>query len=197
MNDTCYILRGLPGTGKSTLARLISAANNPEYCHDGIHVETFSTDDLFIKEGVYEFDPTLLKQHHEENLRRATEFISYGDVRKYFVDPRYGGVEGPEGEAKWEYFLEGKEEINMTRIAIIDNTNVQHWEYEPYVKAAKEAGWDVRISALDWNEHDIPLYAKRNKHGVPEEAIRRMADKWEYPAGVMRLGSDKWRDTFA
>tara|TARA_R110002020_G_scaffold60496_3_gene163831 strand:- start:1034 stop:1528 length:495 start_codon:yes stop_codon:yes gene_type:complete len=155
MKDTCYILRGLPGTGKSTLARLLSAANTPEYCLDSFHVRTFSTDDLFInEEGVYEFDPSMLRQHHQENLRQATEFISR-DLR---------------GD---------HEEIHMTRIAIIDNTNVQHWEYEPYVAAAEEAGWDVQIITLDWNEHDIPLYAKRNKHNVPDGAIQLMADRWE------------------
>ena len=156
MNNTCYILRGLPGTGKSTLARLLSAANNPEYCLDSFHVRTFSTDDLFInEEGVYEFDADLLKWHHQENLRRATEFISR-DLR---------------GD---------HEESDMTRIAIIDNTNVQQWEYQPYIEAAEKYEWDVQIIALDWNEHDIPLYAKRTKHGVPEEAIRRMADRWEF-----------------
>tara|TARA_R110002020_G_scaffold210083_1_gene416051 strand:+ start:1863 stop:2354 length:492 start_codon:yes stop_codon:yes gene_type:complete len=163
MNNTCYILRGLPGTGKSRLASLIREANAGE----DFGIRIFSTDDLFINdEGVYEFDADLLKWHHQENLRRATE---------YFAEDQYG----------W------------TRIAIIDNTNTQHWEYAPYVKAAKEAGWDVQIITLDWNEHDIPLYAKRTKHGVPEEAIQRMADRWEYPASVMRLGSDEWRDTFA
>ena len=175
MNNICYVLRGLPGTGKSRLARLISAANNPEYCLDRFFVRTFSTDDLFInEEGVYEFDPTLLKQHHQENLRRAIEFFN--------LHPR------PHQTLEGEYWVQ---------IAIVDNTNTQHWEYEPYVKAAKEAGWDVQIITLDWNEHDIPLYAKRNKHDVPEEAIRRMADRWEYPAGVMKFGSDEWRDTFA
>jgi predicted kinase len=199
MKNTCYILRGLPGTGKSRLATLISAANDPQFCFDSFHVETFSTDDLFINdEGVYKFDADLLKWHHQENLRRATEFFKCEGIRKYYVDPRYGGVEGQEGEERWEDFLKDqRKNPTMTRVAVIDNTNTQHWEYEPYVKAAKEAGWDVQIITLDWNAHDIPLYAKRTKHGVPEEAIQRMADRWEYPAGLMRFGSDEWRDTFA
>tara|TARA_Y100000114_G_scaffold24762_1_gene20443 strand:+ start:949 stop:1467 length:519 start_codon:yes stop_codon:yes gene_type:complete len=157
MKNTCYILRGLPGTGKSTLARLIKGANaGYDY-----YVEIFSTDDLFInEEGVYEFDPSMLRQHHQENLRRATEYFA----RVVDVEKEYP----PEG---YELRAEG--------IAIIDNTNVQHWEYEPYVTAAEEAGWDVQIIPLAWNYYDIPEYAKRTKHGVPEEAIRRMADRWE------------------
>ena len=173
MNNTCYILRGLPGTGKSRLAKLIKEANAGDY-----HVEIFSTDDLFVNaEGIYEFDAHLLKWHHQENLRRATEYFArIVDVQKEYPTSVYAICQG---------------------IAIIDNTNTQNWEYEPYAKAAKEAGWDVQVIALDWNESDIPLYAMRNKHGVPEEAIRRMADRWEYPAGVMKFGSDEWRDTFA
>lgn len=164
MNNTCYILRGLPGTGKSRLAKLIKEAN----ACDDYYVEIFSTDDLFINaEGIYEFDPTLLKWHHEENLRLATRFFN------------------------------GRPSPFVRYIAIIDNTNVRHSDYAPYAKAAKKAGWDVQIITLDWDENDIPLYAMRNKHGVPEEAIRRMADRWEYPAGVMKFGSDEWRDTFA
>ena len=166
MKNICYILRGLPGTGKSRLAKLIKEAN----ACDDYYVEIFSTDDLFInEEGVYEFDPSLLKQHHEENLRRAIEFFN--------LHPETANAP------------------NWAQIAIIDNTNVRHWEYEPYVAAAKEAGWDVQIITLDWDVRDIPLYAKRNKHNVPDGAIQRMADKWEYPADVMKFGSDEWRDT--
>ena len=156
--NTCYILRGLPGTGKSRLASLIRGAN----AGDNYYVEVFSTDDLFINdEGVYEFDADLLKWHHQENLRRATEYFArIVDVQKEYP---------PEG---YEMRAEG--------IAIIDNTNVQQWEYQPYIEAAEKYEWDVQIIALDWNEHDIPLYAKRTKHGVPEEAIQRMADRWEF-----------------
>ena len=65
-------------------------------------------------------------------------------------------------------------------ICVIDNTNTQHWEYEKYVEAAKENGFMVQVITVDWKREDIPLYAERNSHGVPEEAIQRMADRWEY-----------------
>ena len=63
-------------------------------------------------------------------------------------------------------------------ICVIDNTNTQHWEYEKYVEAAKENGFMVQIISVDWKQRTHSSYAERNSHGVPEEAIQRMADRW-------------------
>jgi len=135
----CYILRGLPGTGKSTLAKKLNDMG-----------AIFSTDDLFMVDGEYQFDPSKLGEYHAENLRLATAFME-----------RFAPHTTP-------------------AICVIDNTNTQHWEYEGYVEAAKENGFMVQVISVDWKEEDIPLYAERNSHGVPEDAIRRMAERWEY-----------------
>lgn len=136
----CYILRGLPGTGKSMLAHTL--APTP--------LAIFSTDNLFMVDGEYQFDPSKLGEYHAENLRLATAFME-----------RFALHTTP-------------------AICVIDNTNTQHWEYEGYVEAAKENGFMVQVISVDWKEEDIPLYAERNSHGVPEDAIRRMAERWEY-----------------
>jgi len=139
MAKICYILRGLPGTGKSTLAKKLNDMG-----------AIFSTDDLFMVDGEYQFDPSKLGEYHAENLRLATAFME-----------RFAPHTTP-------------------AICVIDNTNTQHWEYEGYVEAAKENGFMVQVISVDWKEEDIPLYAERNSHGVPEDAIRRMAERWEY-----------------
>ena len=103
-------------------------------------------------DGEYQFDPSKLGEYHTQNLAQATHFMEKG--KKYSSDI----------------------------LCIIDNTNTQHWEYEKYEEVAKENGFMVQIITVEWNINDIPLYAERNSHGVPEEAIYRMAERWEYPS---------------
>ena len=141
MAKICYILKGLPGTGKSMLANAL-----------GNEGSIFSTDSYFMVDGEYQFDPSKLGDYHAENLRLATEFME-----------RFGPYTSPAN-------------------CVIDNTNTQHWEYEKYEEAAKENGFMVQVITVEWNINDIPLYAERNSHGVPEEAIYRMAERWEYPS---------------
>ena len=153
----CFILRGLSGTGKSTLAETLKSSMNIGTIgyrrKHNIKAQIFSTDDLFMvwtDEGQeYQFDPSKLGEYHAKNLENATQFM----------------VEQKDSDIS---------------LCIIDNTNTQHWEYEKYVEAAKENGFMVQVITVDWKREDIPLYAERNSHGVPEEAIQRMADRWEY-----------------
>jgi predicted ABC-type ATPase len=51
-----FLLRGLPGAGKSTVAQLIGA-KGADYAH-------FEADMYFMQDGVYNFDPTKLKLAH-------------------------------------------------------------------------------------------------------------------------------------
>lgn len=143
MAKICYILRGLPGTGKSELAKNLASGGRES------RLGIFSTDEHFMVDGEYQFDPSKLGEYHAYNLRNATQFM--------------------------ESFKSPIHTINC----IIDNTNTQHWEYEKYEEAAKENGFMVQIISIEWKREDIPLYAERNSHGVPEEAIYRMAERWE------------------
>jgi predicted kinase len=56
---TLILLRGLPGAGKSTFAKMLG----------GIHIEA---DHYFMKDGEYKFDASKLKQAHEY-CRTSTE----------------------------------------------------------------------------------------------------------------------------
>ena len=56
---TLILLRGLPGSGKSTFAKTLG----------GIHIEA---DHYFMKDGEYKFDASKLKQAHEY-CRTSTE----------------------------------------------------------------------------------------------------------------------------
>lgn len=62
---------------------------------------------------------------------------------------------------------------------IIDNTNTQRWEMEPYLRMAHEAGMEVRVVHIDTYLNDDQL-AARNTHGVPVEAIGWMRVRFEH-----------------
>lgn len=56
-------------------------------------------------------------------------------------------------------------------IVAVANTFTRRWEMEPYLKMAKKYGY--RVTELTCNGRH------GNTHNVPEEAIQRMAARWE------------------
>ncbi|KAM7399054.1 hypothetical protein PAMP_018347 [Pampus punctatissimus] len=68
---------------------------------------------------------------------------------------------------------------------IIDNTNIQAWEMKPYVKMALEMGYRVDFCEPDtsWKFDSYEL-EKRNKHGVPQEKIAQMLDRFSFPISI-------------
>lgn len=68
-----YLMQGLPGTGKSSLARVIA--------RDALAV-VLSTDDFHHTDPanphLYIFDPTLAVSRHEKNQERCRYFLSRG-----------------------------------------------------------------------------------------------------------------------
>ncbi len=63
------IMRGPPGCGKSTFAY--------EYVQKNFlfGTEICSTDDFFMVDGKYQFDPKMLQEHHDSNQRRVCKAI--------------------------------------------------------------------------------------------------------------------------
>ncbi len=53
-----YLLRGVSGSGKTTLARTLLSLPDSSIT---------STDDFFMVEGEYQFDPTKLSEYHQKN----------------------------------------------------------------------------------------------------------------------------------
>ena len=64
----CFIMRGIPGSGKSTTAKLIAGETG--------HIH--STDNYFMVDGEYKFDPKLLKDNHEKNFKAFCADIEAG-----------------------------------------------------------------------------------------------------------------------
>ena len=58
---TVYILRGVPGSGKTFLANVLK---------DALGAEIFSADDYFEKDGEYKFDREKLTEAHHDCFNR-------------------------------------------------------------------------------------------------------------------------------
>lgn len=80
------IIRGLPGSGKSTMARNLPGYKNMDH---------WEADMFFEQNGRYQFDPNKIKEAHQwcqSNVRRSLEagrsvVVSNTFVRKWEVDP--------------------------------------------------------------------------------------------------------------
>lgn len=129
--NALILLRGLPGSGKTTLAKVLSENNT---------YPIFSVDDFFTNKvtGEYLFN---FKDNH----------LAYKQCEELT-----------------------KEAIqqNSTKI-FVHNTFTMEWELEPYFKLAAEFNYELFVLTVE-NYH-----GKQNTHGVSEEQLQKMADKYK------------------
>ena len=145
-----YILRGLPGMGKSTIAKLLAAeAAGDVYEQDAV-VTICSADEYFVKDGVYQW---FRQGVHTAHVRCQDKFLQALN--------RDAGI------------------VNVVwpNVVIVDNTNVKHSDYKFYVEEAKTHGFEVFVLAV--GTLDVETSYARNKHGVPRETIQAMANRWQ------------------
>ncbi|XP_054718465.1 NEDD4-binding protein 2-like [Uloborus diversus] len=71
---------------------------------------------------------------------------------------------------------------------IIDNTNVEAWEFAPYVAMGKRHQYDILIlepnTPWKFKVHDLSI---RNKHGVPKEKIAHMKERYQHNVTVENI----------
>uniref|UniRef100_A0A915PQD5 Smr domain-containing protein n=1 Tax=Setaria digitata TaxID=48799 RepID=A0A915PQD5_9BILA len=70
------IMRGIPGSGKSSLASDLVAGTNGA---------VFNTDKYFMQNGIYQFDPAKLEEYHQKNWKDAKDAIQNG-VKPVIID---------------------------------------------------------------------------------------------------------------
>jgi len=64
-------------------------------------------------------------------------------------------------------------------LVVVDNTNVNKWEYENYVLLAELNGYEVEIIEIPFEADQAEVYHERNTHGVPLAVIKRMIQHYE------------------
>eukprot|EP00440_Ansanella_granifera_P037445 gb/GFBE01040626.1/.p1 GENE.gb/GFBE01040626.1/~~gb/GFBE01040626.1/.p1 ORF type:complete len:282 (+),score=52.47 gb/GFBE01040626.1/:1-846(+) len=163
---TMYLMRGVPGSGKSTVAhnllRRHLAANGITGELDRIASLSrgfiLSTDDFFSEidqetgQEKTVFDVAQLKRNHERNQKRCELAM----------------------------------ELGVTPI-ILDNTNTCAWEMRGYVELAKANGYQVVIKdvmamqelSLDVVKERVASRAEQTGKEVPVEALERMVKRYE------------------
>lgn len=143
------MMRGLPGSGKSTMARTIAIRH---FEQGGKSVAICSTDDYHMVDGQYVFQPNNLGRFHTCNQLKVWDFMNRG-----------------------------------VEIVIVDNTNIKRKDMKTYIQDASHTGYEIveEIIGEDFLlgdqdlDHYVQLCFERCTHGVPREAIERMARSFE------------------
>lgn len=151
------IMRGLPGSGKSTLTREICKQLFPH----GVQSLVCSADNFFTdEEGNYNFDITKLSEAHDACF---ASFIEFCELVNWFRKEK---------------------DAEMRDVCIVDNTNLSLFELSPYIMYARQAKIPVHIvemwtpDGMDRRQH-IELCFSRQTHGVPRNVIEAMANRME------------------
>ena len=131
------LMRGIPGSGKSSLATKISR---------DFHGVVQSADSFFINRfGMYDFRPELLTEAHANCQKETRKWAERG-----------------------------------VKVIIVDNTNLESWEMEPYAKIAKENGYHLMLvePTTPWR-YDAKKCSQLNSHGIPWEKIEACRARFE------------------
>ena len=119
INPKLVLIRGLPGSGKTTIAKSMAG-----YKH-------FEADMYHIVDGVYLFDFNSIKKAHQWCQENTFSELEKGNY------------------------------------VVVSNTFTELWEMQPYI----DFGYDYSIIVAKGEFENI--------HGVPEEVLKKMTDRFE------------------
>lgn len=153
MNKSLFLIRGIPGSGKSSLANLLS--ENGKY-------PVLSADMYFEdSDGNYDFDVRLLSSAHKWCKSECELIIATWEV---FI-----GTTGKTINCANSGFFKRFETADKIFIA---NTFTTESEMQPYFDLAKKYDYTVFTMIVE-NRH-----GNKNTHNVPDETITKMRNRF-------------------
>lgn len=158
------VLRGLPGIGKSHLARLLSARL-------GSSSSRICSADAFFQAGAGVLSAREMKAMSPEEI-----YNKAFDVQKL--------------ASAHAFCRENVQEALESGIplVIVDNTNSQLREYAAYLKAARAHNYTPVVVELVPGSREAALnLSARNKHSVPTAAIARMLSRWQPDTAAIKI----------
>lgn len=153
------LIRGLPGSGKTTLACelmnfLIDVPN------------LWAVDCVLGTGGVYKTDgPTLSFGISEVDMFMVDENDKYSFDANRLSDCHNKCRESVEKHMKL------CRQFSYTGYHFVTNTFMKRWELEDYLQMAKTYGWNVVVVNMKTTHPNL--------HGVTKNTIERMSQKWE------------------
>lgn len=174
------LMRGIPGSGKSTAARFLAKAEGHDKC------EFWKFDSV-----LYYGQPALSLK--VEQLSKAGQEVSISDSDYPHESEIYCAIHSTD-----EYFMVGDEYkympakiglyhsknykafresiIQKIPLVIVDNTNTTQSEYAKYQNYAVDMDYQVSFHVLPHPTVDEAV--SRNKHGVPRDVIEKMRKRF-------------------
>lgn len=136
------IVRGLPGSGKSRYSKLLAAAA-------GAPTRVISTDDYFMADGLYLFNPKEIGAAHAWNQQRCQKLMERGERGEHVIVDNTN-------TCLWEM----REYVRLAR--------AHHYKL-----------FFMEMSVPPFTLGMLETFAARNTHGVPLATIKAMASRWE------------------
>ncbi len=165
---TMFLMRSLPGNGKSAIAEAILGGS------------------LYRSEG--NFGGNLCRRVFCRNgMICSTDFYFYdrvwaqATVSEYIFDGSKIAENHRLNQMAGKFSME-----NGAAAIVVDNTNTEMWHMEPYIKLAEEYGYKLVLVDIPWVSPE--MCAEQNTHGVRLSGIQAMGERWQDFRGVGTYG---------